>query len=508
MVILSYEFALAFCLFFCIYWAFYRSIAIQNALLLVAGLLFLITWQFNFLLSLIFVWAVSQGAAIFINNAKNRTKKKLWLWSGLGLLIAHLCFFKYTNFVIHELNDSLLANNNASPLDIVMPIGISFYTFQAISYLVDVYQGKIKPMPPAIFLGFLSFFPTITSGPIFRASAASNQWQGIIDDSQNIRQKAQVARHSNPHQKIDLDERFVAVADLSNLKNKPTRRFILLPYLALALIVFALFKKIVLAGWLESLWVSPVFGNPTQFHGLEVLTAIYAYSLQLFFDFSGYTDLAIALGLLLGFRLPENFNQPYLAKDIQEFWARWHMTLSSWIKDYLYIPLGGNRASFARVQFNIMASFVLSGFWHGAGWNFIIWGAIHGIALVWLNSMKQIGLRHALSQKFPILAVILTFHYVGFGWIFFHSTSLDQAFEMLKALTNFNVLFSLPIVPTLLLMAMAWAIYPKLKNSRELVANAFAKLPWYCLPIVIAIYVVMVFSLAPDGLPNFIYANF
>lgn len=184
------------------------------------------------------------------------------------------------------------------------------------------------------------------------------------------------------------------------------------------------------------------------------------------------------------------------------------MTLSSWIKDYLYIPLGGNRASFWRVQFNIMASFVLSGFWHGAGWNFIIWGAIHGIALVWLNTMKQLGHRHKLTQKFPILAVILTFHYICFGWIFFHSTTLDQSLEMLKALTNFGVLFSTPIVPTLILMAMAWAIYPKLKDSREMLANAFTKLPWWSLPIVIAIYVVVVFSLAPDGLPNFIYANF
>ena len=187
-----------------------------------------------------------------------------------------------------------------------------------------------------------------------------------------------------------------------------------------------MFKKIVLAGWLETLWVSPVFANPMQFNGLEVLTAIYAYSLQLFFDFSGYTDLAIAVALLLGFRLPENFNMPYLATDIQDFWARWHMTLSTWIRDYVYIPLGGNRGSFWRVQFNLMMAFVLSGIWHGAGWNFLIWGAIHGVALVFLNVMKRLGWRGKLTQACKPLAIFLTFHYVAFGWVFFTAPPLSK----------------------------------------------------------------------------------
>lgn len=353
-----------------------------------------------------------------------------------------------------------------------MPLGISFYTFQAISYVVDIYKQKISPLPSAILLGFLSFVPTITAGPIFRASDAKEQW-------------------------------------LLGFPKKKKKRKVLLPYLAISLIFIAMFKKIVLAGWLESLWVSPVFANPLQFHALEVLTAVYAYSLQLFFDFSGYTDLAIAIGLLLGFRLPENFNRPYLATDIQDFWNRWHMTLSTWIRDYVYIPLGGNRGSFWRVQFNLMMAFVLSGIWHGAGWNFLIWGCIHGVALVWLNLMKRKGLRGKLTKFSNGLAIFLTFHYVAFGWIFFHSTTLEQALSMLSALTNFSGFnLSLSVIPTLWLMSMLWLIYPFLGNSREQLANGLQKLPFWLLPIIIAMYVVMVFNLAPEGLPNFIYANF
>lgn len=470
MVILSYEFALGFVLFFLLYWALNRSVVAQNYLLILAGLLFLLSWQWQFVLSVLFVWFVSQMSVIFFKKYPKQQKKTLFI--SIALLLGHLCFFKYTNFGIAQLNNTILQENNLNPLDIVMPLGISFYTFQAISYVVDIYKQKISPLPSTILLGFLSFVPTITAGPIFRASDAKEQW-------------------------------------LLGFPKKKKKRKVLLPYLAISLIFIAMFKKIVLAGWLESLWVSPVFANPLQFHALEVLTAVYAYSLQLFFDFSGYTDLAIAIGLLLGFRLPENFNRPYLATDIQDFWNRWHMTLSTWIRDYVYIPLGGNRGSFWRVQFNLMMAFVLSGIWHGAGWNFLIWGCIHGVALVWLNLMKRKGLRGKLTKFSNGLAIFLTFHYVAFGWIFFHSTTLEQALSMLSALTNFSGFnLSLSVIPTLWLMSMLWLIYPFLGNSREQLANGLQKLPFWLLPIIIAMYVVMVFNLAPEGLPNFIYANF
>lgn len=479
MVILSYEFALCFLLFFIIYWLSFRSVKLQNWLLLLAGLAFLLTWQWQFVASIMCVWLILQICLWAFSKTTEKTTKKWIFISGLCLLIIHLCFFKYTNFIIAELNHSILSNNNLNPLDIVMPLGISFYTFQAISYLVDVYKEKIQPMPSAILLGFLSFIPTITAGPIFRAENAQSQWQ------------------PEP------------ILTLNRQNSRPNRRYILYPHLAAALIIFALFKKIVLASWLDTLWVTPVFANPLQFHGLEVLTAIYAYSLQLFFDFSGYTDLAIALAFLLGFHLPENFNRPYLATDIQDFWNKWHITLSTWIRDYLYIPLGGGRRSFWRVQFNLMVAFIISGIWHGAGWNFLIWGIMHGLALVWLNCMKRWGVRYWLTKKAKPLAIFITFHYVAFGWIFFHSSTFTQASQIFQGLTQFyDSTFSLSVIPTLLTMGLAWLVYPYLGQSREQCAKVLSFVPWWLLPIILAFYVVFVFAIAPEGLPGFIYANF
>lgn len=480
MVILSYEFALAFLVFFTIYWLCYRSIKLQNFCIIAAGIGFLATWNWLFLLSIFWVWIISQSAILLFARLTQPFYRKITLLISLLLLVGHLCFFKYANFTILQLNQTILSQHNLNPLDIIMPLGISFYTFQAISYVVDVYKQKINSMPSAILLGFLTFVPTITAGPIFRAKDASPQWQGKIETA--------------------LDSNSIAL---------PRRRYVIQPYLAMTLIIFALFKKIVLAGWLESLWVTPVFSNPLQFNGLEVLTAVYAYSLQLFFDFSGYTDLAIALGLLLGFRLPENFNQPYLATDIQDFWNRWHITLSTWIRDYIYIPLGGNRGSFWRVQTNLMIAFLISGVWHGAGWNFLLWGAIHGIALVWLNICKRNGVRHWLTKRSKALAVFITFHYVAFGWIFFRSESFEQATQMLQALTHYqDLVFSLSAIPTLVCMLLAWLLYPYLKNARMHMAKLLGYLPWWSLPILLSLYVVIIFSLAPEGLPGFIYANF
>lgn len=512
MVILSYEFALGFVLFFLLYWACYRSVVIQNYLLILAGLLFLLSWQWQFVFSVLFVWFVSHISVIFFKKYPQKRKKILLI--SVALLLTQLCFFKYTNFTIEQLNDSILKENNLNPLDIVMPLGISFYTFQAISYVVDVYKQKITPLPSKILLGFLSFVPTITAGPIFRASHAKEQWIADNPNSADIAKQRLVKEISEnlaekSGKKLSKDTKKQLVNTQSLATEKPRTRQVLLPYLAIALVFIAMFKKIVLAGWLESLWVLPVFANPMQFHALEVLTAVYAYSLQLFFDFSGYTDLAIAIGLLLGFRLPENFDRPYLATDIQDFWNRWHMTLSTWIRDYVYIPLGGNRGSFWRVQFNLMMAFILSGIWHGAGWNFLIWGIIHGVALVWLNLMKCYGWRGKLSQYSKGLAIFLTFHYVAFGWIFFHSTNFEQAKSVLSALTNFEGIgLSLSVIPTLWLMSMLWLMYPFLANSRQFFANLLQKLPIWLLPVVITMYVLMVFNLAPEGLPNFIYANF
>ncbi len=489
MVILSYEFSLAFFLFFCIYWLCRRSIKVQNYLLITASILFVISWNWTFAISLLFMWQFTQVFALVIDIVETQKQKKMALIAGLAVLLAHLIFFKYSNFFIGEINETGLLSKDISPLDIILPLGVSFYTFQAISYLVDVYQEKISPLSTSWLLGIMAFVPTLTAGPIFRVKDAIHQW--------TVEEEVEYDRH---------DEKEPQIATIDPITETRT---IIQPYLACALIMFALAKKVVFAGWLEEVWVTPIFDNPLQFNGLEVLTGIYAYSLQLFFDFSGYTDLAIALALLLGFRIPENFRQPYLATDIQDFWNRWHLSLSHWIRDYLYIPLGGSRGSFTRTQINVMLAFTLSGIWHGAGWNFFIWGAIHGMALVWLNVMKKQGHRYKLTNFSPKLANFVTFNYVAFGWIFFHSKTYEQATDMIKGLFHFQgTMFTMPIFMTLLLMLGAWLIYPKLVNSRQFVSNQLQRLPWWALPIVISLYVVFILAIAPDGLPGFIYSNF
>lgn len=517
MVLLSYEFACCFVIFFMVYWACYRSIRLQNTLLIIASLAFLWSWQWQSVVSVLGVWLLSQVCVLAFTHISQPAYRRVIVAVGLIGLVLQLCFVKYANFSIAQLNDTLLNQHNLNPLDIIVPLGISFYTFQAISYVVDVYQGKIKPLPSSVLLGFLAFLPTLSSGPIFRAVDAKKQWcVGHRDNALPIHPhllgKPSVQPSSQHHlanaPSVNVQSRQTRPKQSSTDTPHP-RRYVLAPYLALTLLLFAVFKKIVLAGWLETIWVTPVFNNPLQFNGLEVLTAVYAYSLQLFFDFSGYTDLVMALGLLLGFRLPENFNRPYLAVDIQDFWNRWHITLSTWIRDYLYIPLGGGRRSFWRVQLNVLLAFALSGVWHGAGWNFLIWGLLHGVALVWLNVMKPLGLRHSLTKHAKPLAIFITFHYVALGWIFFHSLTFEQGMQVLQGLTQYHAIpFSLPVLPTVLSMLLAWLLYPFLGNVRQQVATVFAVLPWWGLPILLALYVVLIFSIAPQGLPGFIYANF
>lgn len=497
MSLVSIEFALFFIIFFGIYWCFTKHVYIQNILLILAGMGFILSWQWYFLINIFLVWLIAEcallalfkiekpntpyhlfaskidtdakpseeGEVIFVEKRQQRRKKRV-LGFFISLLVLQLFLYKYLNFSIGQYNQFASASHEITPLNILLPLGISFYTFQAISYIVDVYHGKSERMPLLVSFGVFSSFFTITAGPIFRPIHASPQWQ-------------------NP-------------------------REILLPFIAMTFILMALFKKIVLAGWLGDVWVSPIFADPLQFHPLEVITGVYGYSLQLFFDFSGYTDLAIGLGLLLGFRLPINFNTPYLAKNIRDFWQRWHISLSHWIRDYLYIPLGGNRQSWMRTQVNLMLAFVISGMWHGAGWNFFIWGAIHGIGLVWLNVMKKYRILPNLGTKYPWLVIFITFHYVTFAWIFFHSTSLTQVQDIFSAMININDSndISLPVTVTLVMMLVGWLSYPYLAKLPNIIAEKLEIMPWWLLPLPISLFVMLIFSLAPAGLPGFIYANF
>ena len=320
-------------------------------------------------------------------------RRRKWLVAlSLMLDLGLLGYFKYTNFFAGMV--SRMLDFNFQPWDIFLPVGISFFTFQSLSYTIDVYRGNLKPLPRLLDYAFyVSFFPQLVAGPIVRAS----------DFAPQIRKPVVITP--------DMFARGVYF------------------------IIIGLFKKAVISDYISLNFVDRIFDNPTLYSGMENLLGIYGYALQIYCDFSGYSDMAIGIALLLGFRFPLNFNAPYRATSITDFWRRWHISLSTWIRDYIYISLGGNRKGKLRQYINLILTMLLGGLWHGASLNFIVWGGMHGVALAAHKLFSQEILHHARSycprgiRKW--VAILLTFHFVCFTWIFFRQTSFSAGQTML-----------------------------------------------------------------------------
>lgn len=329
-------------------------------------------------------------------------KRKTRLLVALSVVIdlSLLAYFKYTNFFLGSL--SQIIGNNFQPLDIFLPVGISFFTFQSLSYTIDIYRREICPLDSLLdYAFFVSFFPQLVAGPIVKAR----------DFVPQIRKPLSITR----------------------------RMFGMGVYL----IIIGLFKKAVISDYISINFVERVFDQPEMFSGLEVLLGIYGYALQIYCDFSGYSDMAIGIALLLGFRFPINFNAPYSSVSVTDFWRRWHISLSTWLKQYLYISLGGNRKGKFKTYLNLTLTMLLGGLWHGASWNFILWGALHGLALSVHKFFSQNIFRHDKRYKSTgirkIGAIIITFHFVCFCWIFFRSSDLDTSLTIIgQVLTNFH----------------------------------------------------------------------
>jgi len=309
-----------------------------------------------------------------------------------------LAFFKYTNFLIQSANGVAQATGVVwaiTPLDIVLPVGISFYTFQNMSYTIDVYRGQLAPRKSILdYALFTTFFPQLLAGPIVRAA----EFFGQLDHPARI--------------------------DLRKIQY------------ALILIAAGYVKKIVLADNL-AISVDAVFLAPANASAWQALLAVYAFAFQIYFDFSGYTDIAIGLALLLGLEFPKNFNYPYLATSFQDFWRRWHMTLSRWLRDYLYISLGGNRHGLARTMASLMTTMILGGLWHGASWNFVVWGALHGAYLV-LERLVMSKIHWWQSQWLPIvwLRWFVVFHMICFAWIFFRAPDFAASLQIIHKIAG------------------------------------------------------------------------
>ena len=387
-----------------LYWAFVHHARFALNLLLAASLLFYGCWNPYYLILIINSSLLDFWAGARIAQTEDPRLRKRYLLISVIFNLSVLGVFKYFNFFMQSFDDVVThfevfnwftLNGLYLPggrLTALLPVGISFFTFQSMSYTIDIYRKQLDPVDRySQYLLYVSFFPQLVAGPIVRAKDLLHQFT----------------------------ERPSVTTDMSGR--------------GLYLIALGLFKKIALADFLAVNLVDRVFTMPANYSGFECLLGVYGYALQIYCDFSGYSDVAIGSALLLGYTFPDNFRTPYQSSTLQEFWRRWHISLSSWLRDYLYISLGGNRHGKKRTYFNLMMTMLLGGLWHGAGWNFIIWGLLHGCALAILRFWQEWSLRLNRYQEWrkhplwKIGGVALTFHYVCFAWIFFRAPSFQEA---------------------------------------------------------------------------------
>ena len=391
MIFNSIEFLFFFPLVVVLYWLFKGSLKWQNLLILAASYFFYGWWDWRFLSLIVFSTFCDYIIGIEMHKSFKPRKKKQLLALSISLNLGLLAFFKYHNFFIENFVEAftLLGGNiEISSLNIILPVGISFYTFQTMSYTIDIYRGQLKPTGDFIsFAAFVSFFPQLVAGPIERAS--------------NLLPQFYTKRHMTYE---------TCVSGLND-------------------VLWGLFMKIVIADRLAII-VNEVYNSPFEYHGFILVFATILFAFQIYCDFAGYSKIAIGTAKMMGFTLMKNFNTPYFSKSLSEFWSRWHISLSTWFRDYLYIPLGGNRVSRIRWAINLLIVFVLSGFWHGAEWTFIIWGLIHGVFLIIESNIKF----NFLPRLQTIINPIFIFGIVCFGWIFFRSNSLNDAIYIIKEL--------------------------------------------------------------------------
>ena len=459
----SVPFGIFFPIVLAISWALMSRPRLWKPFILLASYIFYAAASPIFCLLLGGVTTWNWGASMLIHRApSDRRRARLCALAVAGDLFV-LGVFKYYTFFVGSWANVFHSIGLGIPLPLItiaLPVGISFYTFQAISYTVDVKRGLIEPASFIDTAVYLSFFPHLVAGPIVRA------------------------REFLPQLATPRDPDRVAVSS------------------GLFLIALGLVKKVVIADYLGRVAVDPVFAVPQSYHAPDVLIAAYAYTAQIYCDFSGYTDMAIGLALLLGFVFPQNFNSPYRSTGFQEFWRRWHMTLSRFLRDFLYIPLGGNRGPRWFVYRNLMITMILGGLWHGAAWTYVIWGGLHGVGLV---------LDHALKGKVKAPAWLrwfVTFNLIALLFILFRAQSLSVAWSVLKRFGSWGAPtnFTLPV-----LLCIGVAIIPQLMPARlwSSVQDWFGRFNPAVLAVALGVLILFVAATVPsDGVPPFIYFRF
>ena len=432
MIFNSLDFAVFLPIVFTLYWLSNKSIKIQNLLIVLSSYLFYGWWDWRFLFLVLFSTIIDYSIGVSLLTEENKNKRKILLWLSIIVNLGFLGFFKYYNFFLDNFITafSLFGSEiKSNTLNIILPVGISFYTFQTLSYTIDIYRKNLEPTKDFIaFSAFVSFFPQLVAGPIERATNLLPQF----------------------HEKRSFD--YEKATD------------------GMRQILWGLFKKIVIADNCAQ-YANLIFNNSNEYSGSTLALGALFFTFQIYGDFSGYSDIAIGTSRLFGFDLKRNFSYPYFSRDIAEFWRRWHISLSTWFRDYLYIPLGGSRGSLLSKVRNTFIIFIVSGFWHGANWTFIVWGALNAIYFLPLlltkknrNNLRIVAEGKSLPTFKEFLSIVLTFSSTVLAWIFFraenigHATSyISQIFSesllsvpsftgMKKALTLINIIIIFVIV--------------------------------------------------------------
>ena len=461
---------------FAVFWALARFRMLRILWLLIASYVFYAASNPYFLLLIIGSTVTDYCAGLAMGRAARLGKegqRKLWLVVSLGVNLGLLGVFKYANFFYESFVDVARvfgAEWTFERLPILLPVGISFYTFQTMSYSIDVFRRRLEPEPSFIrFAFFVGYFPQLVAGPIVRA--------------------------------VDF---LPQIGRLPFVTHEQASR-------ALFLIGVGLFKKVVVADYLAINLVDRVFAAPERFSSLEVLMGIYAYTMQVYMDFSAYSDIAIGSALLFGFHLPDNFNRPYMATSIQDFWRRWHRSLGYWLRDYLYYPLGGSRGGGWRATFNLFVTFVLIGLWHGAAWTFVVYGALHAMAMA-VHRFFRVNIR---KRKKPVLTawgtvwrVFVTLHFVAFARILFRARDFGDAGAVVEALSE-GTLHAVSMTPTLwALLIGCYVVHWLPRGLVNGLARQLARLPIVLQGALLGAAVLLITQAASTEVVPFIYFQF
>jgi D-alanyl-lipoteichoic acid acyltransferase DltB (MBOAT superfamily) len=458
----SIDFAIFLPVIFILYWfVTNKNLKLQNALIVLSSYIFYGWWDWRFLSLIIFSTIVDYLIGISLSKQENQNKRKILLWTSILVNLGFLGFFKYYNFFLDNFITAFSffgTEINANSLNIILPVGISFYTFQTLSYTIDVYKRKLEPTKDFIaFSAFVSFFPQLVAGPIERAT--------------NLLPQFYSKRHFDYSKVVD----------------------------GMRQILWGLFKKIVIADNCAK-YANIIFNDSSEYSGSTLVLGAIFFTFQIYGDFSGYSDIAIGTSRLFGFNLKQNFAFPYFSRDIAEFWRRWHISLSTWFRDYLYIPLGGSRGGTWQKIRNVFIIFLVSGFWHGANWTFIAWGALNALYFLPIlitnnnrNNLNVVAQGKYLPSIKEFVSMLLTFGLTIFAWIFFRAENISHAFSYISEIFSSTILLKPEIFPKTifllitLFIIMEWLGKKNQHTLSKISSNVFIRWPLY-FSIILIIY--------------------